>query len=164
VSGHEIGEAAFAMAPASEPINAAGMTIQFLVEAEESSGSVSVFRCDVPVGSRVPAPHSHDAFDETVYGLGGVTTFTVEGVPTKIGPGDVLHIPRGAVRGFAVGRDGDASILCIATPGLLGAAYFREMAGVIDAAAGGPPDREAIFAVMKRHGLTPARSPEATAA
>jgi hypothetical protein len=38
------------------------------------------------------------------------------------------------------------------------------MADVIDAAAGGPPDREAIFAVMQRHGLTPARSPEATAA
>jgi quercetin dioxygenase-like cupin family protein len=29
----------------------------------------------------MPAPHSHDAFDETVFGLDGVTTFTVGGEP-----------------------------------------------------------------------------------
>lgn len=141
---------------ASEPVNAAGMTIQFLVDADESNGSVAVFRCDLPVGSHNPAPHSHDAFDETVYGLSGVTTFTVDGVPTQVGPGDVVFIPRGAVHGFAVSGDEDASILCVSTPGRFGPAYFREMADVIDSAGDGPPDREAIFAVMKRHGLTPA--------
>jgi quercetin dioxygenase-like cupin family protein len=141
---------------ASEPVRVAGMTIQFLVEAEESNGSVSVFRCDLPLGSHVPVPHSHDAFDETAYGLSGVTTFTVDGVPTKVGPGDVLFIPRGAVHGFAVDGDEDASVLFVATPGLFGPAYFREMADVIDAAGDGPPDREAMMAVMKRHGLTPA--------
>jgi quercetin dioxygenase-like cupin family protein len=135
------------------------MTIQFLVESEESNGALSVFRCDLPVGSLVAAPHSHDAFDETVYGLSGVTTFTVDGVPNEIGPGDVVFIPRGAVHGFAVGGDEDASILCVATPGLFGPAYFREMGEVIEAAGGGPPDREAIFAVMRRHGLTPAPPP-----
>jgi quercetin dioxygenase-like cupin family protein len=144
---------------ASEPIHAAGMTIQFLVESEESSGAVSVFRCDLPVGARNPAPHSHDGFDETVYGLSGVTTFTVDGAPTKVGPGDALFIPRGAVHGFAVDGDEDASILCVATPGLFGPAYFVEMGEVIEAAGDGPPDREAIFAVMRRHGLTPAAPP-----
>src|SRR6266540_1590052 len=110
------------------------MTIQFLVDAEESNGSVSVFRCDLPVGARIPVPHSHDDFDETVYGLSGVTTFTVDGVPTKIGPGDALFVPRGMVHGFAVSGDADASILCVATPGLFGAGYFREMAEVMEAA------------------------------
>jgi quercetin dioxygenase-like cupin family protein len=143
----------------SEPILAAGMTIQFLVESEESNGSVSVFRCDLPVGLHIPAPHSHDGFDETVYGLSGVITFTVDGVPNKIGPGDVLFIPRGAVHGFAVGGHEDASILCVATPGLFGPSYFLEMGEVIEAAGDGPPDREAIFAVMRRHGLTPAVRP-----
>jgi quercetin dioxygenase-like cupin family protein len=144
------------VATTQEPINAGDMTIQFLVEAEESNGSVSVFRCDLPVGSRVPIAHSHDGFEETVYGVRGVTTFTVDGVTNEIGPGDILLIPRGAIHGFAVSGDEDASILCAATPGLLGADYFREMADVIDAAAGGPPDRQAAMAVMKRHGLTPA--------
>ena len=141
-------------ATAGEPIRAAGMTIQFLVEPEASDGSVSVFRCELPVGSRNAAPHRHDGFDETVYGLSGVTTFTVDGTPMPVGPGEALFIPRGALHGFAVG-DQDASILCVATPGLFGPAYFREMGEVLEAAGDGPPDREAIFAVMRRHGLTP---------
>jgi quercetin dioxygenase-like cupin family protein len=145
-----------ATATAGEPIQIGGMTIQFLVESEDSNGSVSVFRCDLPAGSQVPVPHSHDGFEETVYGLRGVTTWTVDGVPTDIGPGDAVCIPRGAVHGFTVSGDEDASILCVATPGLFGPDYFRDIAAVVDAAAGGPPDREAMMAVMKRHGLTPA--------
>ncbi len=48
-----------------------------------------------------------------------------------------------------------ATQLAVVTPGLLGPAYFRELAAVADAAQG-PPDLEAILAVMRRHGLTPA--------
>ena len=139
-----------------ESIELAGMTIQFLVEGEDSNGSVSVFRCDLPVGAHPALPHSHDGFEETVYGLSGVTTWSVDGSPNTVGPGDVLCIPRGAVHGFEVDGDEDASILCIATPGLFGPAYFTDIAGVLEAAAGGPPDRDALVAVMKRHGLTPA--------
>jgi quercetin dioxygenase-like cupin family protein len=144
------------MSQDKEPIEIAGMTIQFLVEAEDSGGSVSVFRCDLPVGSQPALPHSHDGFEETVYGLSGVTTWTVDGRPVPVGPGDAVCIPRGAVHGFAVTGDEDASVLCIASPGLFGPGYFRELAEVIEAAAGGPPDREAVMAVLKRHGLTPA--------
>jgi quercetin dioxygenase-like cupin family protein len=137
-----------------EPIAIAGMTIQFLVESEESNGSVSVFRCDMPSGARPAAPHSHDGFEETVYGLKGEITWTVDGEKTVIGPGEVVVVPRGAVHGFAVTSEEDASMLCIASPGLFGPAYFREMAEVLS--AGGPPDVPALMAVMKRHGLTPA--------
>ena len=139
---------------ASEPIQAAGMTIQFLVESEESNGALSVFRCDLPVGSRVPAPHSHDAFDETVYGLDGVTTFTVGGARTDLSPGEGLFIPRRVVHGFTNGGDADARFLAIISPGLLGSDYFRDVADVL--AGGGPPDPELIGEVMRRHGLTPA--------
>jgi quercetin dioxygenase-like cupin family protein len=144
------------MSRSKEAIELAGMTIQFLVEGEDSNGSVSVFRCDLPVGARPALPHSHDEFEETVYGLSGVTTWTVDGTANTVGAGDVLCIPRGAVHGFEVDGDEDASILCIATPGLFGPAYFSDIAGVLEAAAGGPPDRDALVAVMKRHGLTPA--------
>ena len=44
------------------------------------------------------------------------------------------------------------------TPGVLGPDYFNEIAAVLNAAAGGPPDRAAIGEVMRRHGLTPAIS------
>ena len=37
-----------------------------------------------------PAPHSHDDFDETVFELDGVTTFTVGGRRTDLNPGEAL--------------------------------------------------------------------------
>jgi hypothetical protein len=39
----------------------------------------------------------------------------------------------------------------------LGPAYFRDIAVVLTAAAGGPPDLAALGDVMGRHGLTPAQ-------
>jgi hypothetical protein len=42
------------------------------------------------------------------------------------------------------------------TPGILGPDYFREVAAILDAAAGGPPDFAALGEVMRRHGLTSA--------
>ena len=139
-----------------DPINLGGMTIQFLVESEDSSGSVSMFRCDMQAGANVPVPHSHDAFEETAYALEGETTFTVDGEDTVLRPGEALLIPRGAVHTFVVSGDEAASVLFAATPGVFGPSYFIEIGEVVKAAAGGPPDREALMAVMQRHGLTPA--------
>jgi hypothetical protein len=84
-------------------------------------------------------------------------TFTIEGTPTDIGPGEAVCIPRGAVHSFANSGEVDATALAIITPGILGADYFREVAAIVDAAAGGPPDLAAIGEVMRRHGLTPAQ-------
>ncbi len=83
-------------------------------------------------------------------------TWTIEGAPIDIGAGQALLIPRGAVHQFDNTGDVDARALAVVTPGILGPEYFREVAAVLDAAAGGPPDLAAIGAVMRRHGLTPA--------
>jgi Cupin domain len=85
-----------------------------------------------------------------------VLTWTVDGQRTDIGPGEVLCIPRGMVHRFDNPHDADAKVLAIVTPGILGPDYFRDVAAVIDAAAGGPPDLAALGTVMRRHGLTPA--------
>jgi len=138
-----------------ETIQVGAMAVRFLVEAPESGGSVSVFECYVPAAGRMPAPHSHDAFEETIYGLEGVTTFTIDGEPVSIGPGETVCIPRGAVHSFRVEHE-DASFLAIATPGVFGPEYFRELEGLVRAAAGGPPRPADVAAVMRRHGLTPA--------
>jgi quercetin dioxygenase-like cupin family protein len=137
-----------------EEIRVGPLAIRFLVEGEESGGSVAVFEFDVPAGTSLPAAHSHDAYEETVYGLEGVLTWTVEGVARNVGPGDTLCIPRGAVHQFDNPHEADATTLAIVTPGILGPDYFREVAAIIDAAAGGPPDYAALGEVMDRHGLT----------
>ena len=137
-----------------EEIRVGGLAIRFLIEARESAGSVAVFEFDVPANTKVAAGHSHDGYEETIYGLEGVLTWTIEGTPTDVGPGEALCIPRGAVHRFDNTRDIDAKALAIVTPGLLGPDYFREVAAILDAAAGGPPDFAALGEVMRRHGLT----------
>ncbi len=139
-----------------EEIRIGQLAIRFLVEGEDSGGSVAMFEFDVPVGAKVPVAHSHDAYEETLYGLEGTLTMTVEGTQTELGSGDVLVIPRGAVHRFDNTHDADARTLAIISPGILGPDYFRDIAAVVDAAAGGPPDLATIGAVMKHHGLTPA--------
>jgi quercetin dioxygenase-like cupin family protein len=136
----------------TELIEAPGMKIQFLIEGGETNDSVSIFRCDFEAGARSPMPHSHDGFDETVVGLGGEFTMVVGGAVHTLREGDVIHVPRGVVHGFGV--KGAASILAISTPGLFGSVYFREMADALN--GNGPPDRELLIAIQKRHGLTPA--------
>ena len=137
-----------------EEIRVGAMSIRFLVEGEQSGGSVAVFEFDVPAGTTLPAAHSHDGYEETIYGLEGVLTWTVEGNPTDVGPGETLCIPRGAVHQFDNPHDTDAKALAIVTPGILGPDYFREVAAILDAAAGGPPDYAALGEVMRRHGIT----------
>jgi quercetin dioxygenase-like cupin family protein len=139
-----------------EEIRVGEMTICFLVEGRQSAGSVAVFEFDVPAGAKVAAAHSHNGYEETIYGLEGVLTWTIEGTPTDVGPGEALFIPRGAVHHFDNTRDVDAKALAIVTPGILGPDFFREVAAILDAAAGGPPDLAALSVVMRRHGLTPA--------
>jgi quercetin dioxygenase-like cupin family protein len=138
-----------------EAITIGQLAIRFLLEGRESGGTVAMFEFDVPTGAKVPIAHSHDAYEETIYGLRGVLTLTVEGVATDVGPGEVLCIPRGAVHRFDNLSDEDATALAVVTPGILGPDYFRDVAAVV-AAAAGPPDPAAIGAVMLRHGLTPA--------
>ena len=139
-----------------EEIKVGQMAIRFVVEAEQSAGSVAVFEFDVPAGAKVPVAHSHDGYEETIYGLEGVLAWTLEGKQTELGPGEALFIPRGAVHHFDNTRDVDAKALAIVTPGILGPDFFREVAAILDAAAGGPPDLAAVAAMMRRHGLTPA--------
>jgi quercetin dioxygenase-like cupin family protein len=140
----------------TEEIRIGQLTIRFLLEGRASGGSVAVFEFDVPAGAKVPIAHSHDAYEETIYGLAGVLTWTVDGQRTEVGPGEVLCIPRGAVHRFDNLHGADTKMLAMVTPGILGPDYFREMAAVVDAAAGRPPDPAALAAVMRRHGLTPA--------
>ena len=137
-----------------DEIKVGTMAIRFLVEGEESGGSVAMFEFNVPAGMKVAAGHSHDGYEETIYGLEGVLTWTIEGTPIEVGPGDALLIPRGAVHQFDNTSEVDAKALAVVTPGVLRSDYFREVAAILDAAAGGPPDFAALGVVMRRHGLT----------
>ena len=137
-----------------EEIRVDPFVIRFLIEAEATAGTAALFEFDVPAGALMPPAHSHDRYEETIYGVRGTTTWTVDGVTTEVGPGEALCIPRGAVHRFENASTEDATALAVVTPGLLGPAYFREMGAIFN--ADGPPDIAAAHEVMRRHGLSPA--------
>jgi quercetin dioxygenase-like cupin family protein len=138
----------------NEIIRVGEIEVKFLLEAADTNGSVAMFEFTVPVGAKMPQPHSHKHYDETVYGVEGVITFTVEGKPMDIGRGESCFVPRGAVHGFNNLKETDAKALAIITPALLGRDFFKEAAAIVN--AGGPPDVETLKAVMAKHGLVPA--------
>ena len=138
----------------SDVIHVGSIQIRFRLEAAQTAGSLTMFEFLVPAGAHVPVPHSHEAFDETIYGLEGVTTWVLDGRQVRVGAGDVLFIPRGHVHHFANLDTEDARELSVISPGLLGPEYFREIAEVLH--RGAPPDVERIMEVMRRHGLRPA--------
>jgi len=143
--------------PSDETIRLGPLAVRFLITGEYASGSVAVFELEVPAAQRLAAPaHSHDHYEETIYGIEGVLTWTVDGKRIDVGAGQALCIPRGAIHRFDNNGRQDAKALCAITPAAIGPQYFREAAEVINAAAGGPPDRVKMAEVMRRHGLTAA--------
>ena len=143
--------------PAEETIAFGPLVVRFLITGDHSSGSIAAFELTVAAGDRLPAPaHSHDHYEETIYGIEGTLTWTVDGRAIDVAPGHALCIPRGAVHRFENRGGHDAKALCVITPAAIGPAYFREAFEVLRSAAGGPPDRAKLAEIMRRHGLTPA--------
>jgi quercetin dioxygenase-like cupin family protein len=146
--------------PSDETIRLGPLAVRFLITGERATGSVAIFELSVPSAQRLAAPaHSHDHYEETTYGLEGVSTWTVDGTPIDVGPGQALCIPRGAIHRFDNNGSQDVKALCVITPAAIGPQFFREAAEVMKAAAGGPPDHVKMAEIMRRHGLTPAPSP-----
>ncbi len=150
--------------PSEEAIQmgASGIGIRFLLTREDTNGTMSVFEVRVPAGQKLAAPaHKTDAYEEVLYGIEGVLTWTVDGTPIQVGPGQALCIPRGAVHRFDNFGSEDVKQLCLISPPIMGPAYFREAAEAIGAAAGGPPDRAKMAELFRRHGMTVAAPPPA---
>jgi quercetin dioxygenase-like cupin family protein len=147
---------ALAANPSDETLTFGPLVVRFLLTGDHSTGSVALFELTVRGGQRLPAPaHSHDHYEETIYGLDGVLTWTVDGKTIDVAAGQALCIPRGAVHRFDNLAGQDAKALCVITPAAIRPQYFCEAFEVLRAAAGGPPDRAKLAEIMRRHGLTP---------
>src|ERR1700712_468140 len=137
----------------TETIQIGPIVLRFLRSKHDTAGSLDMFEMDVAWEGRMPVPHYHRNWDETVYGLRGTLMFDVDGKPMRLDPGDTLFIPRGTVHGFENRSGTLATCLCVLTPGVLGPEYFREFGAVV---AAGKPDPEVLREIMLRHGLVPA--------
>src|ERR1700730_3317775 len=135
-----------------ETIKMGALTLNFLQSKDETGGSLDMFEMIVQPNARMPVPHYHESWDETVYVLSGTMTFRVDGKDTDIAPGQTVFIKRGIVHSFTNNSGAPATCLATLTPGVLGPGYFREIAATL---GGGAPDPAKMKEIMLRHGLIP---------
>jgi quercetin dioxygenase-like cupin family protein len=138
----------------SETIGIGGLELRFLQTKDETAGSLDAFEMIVQPNAGVPIAHYHESWDETIYGLMGVSTWRVDGQDIMLKPGQSIFIKRGIVHAFRNDTQEATTCLCILTPGVLGPGYFREIAALL---AEGAPDPVKMKAIMLRHGLVPAQ-------
>jgi quercetin dioxygenase-like cupin family protein len=140
-----------------EIIGVAGLSIRFLLSGTDTNGSVSIFEFTVPAGQKIPAPaHKNDAYEEVLYGIEGVVTWTIDGKTYEVGPGQAVCIPRGAAHRFDNFGDKNAKQLAVITPAIMEPAYFRETRELL-ADAGKtktPPDVAKMADIFRRNGMT----------
>ena len=135
-----------------ELINLGALQLKFLQSKETTGGSVDLFEMTLQPNARMPIPHYHESWDETIYGLSGVSTWRVDGKDIDLGAGDTVFIKRGVVHGFTNRSNAPASCLCMLSPGALGPQYFNEMSALLSSA----PDPAKMKETMLRYGLVPA--------
>ena len=129
------------------------LKLKFLQSKEETAGSIDMFEMTVQPNARMPVPHYHDRWDETINGLTGTTTWRVDGKDIDVTPGETVFIKRGVVHGFTNRTAEPATCLCTLSPGVLGPQYFKDIAGLL---ATGAPDPAKMKETMLRYGLIPA--------
>jgi quercetin dioxygenase-like cupin family protein len=92
-----------------EQIIIGGLQLNFLVDGQDTEGSLVMFEMLVLPNAKVPAPHFHVEVDETLYVLKGKLTMLYNTETRQLNPGDRLfalimglpmHIPK--LRAFFV--------------------------------------------------------------
>src|SRR4030081_1576020 len=136
-----------------EIIDLGSLKLKFLQSKDDTAGSVDMFEMTLQPNARMPIPHYHDSWDETIYGLIGTTTWRIDGKDIDLTPGETVFIKRGIVHGFTNRTAEPAMCLCTLSPGVLGPQYFKDMAALL---IGGAPDPAKMSATMLRYGLIPA--------
>jgi quercetin dioxygenase-like cupin family protein len=133
------------------------MSVTFLKTRHETGGAFDLFELTIPPFARVPVPHIHRKYDETIFGVDGTMTWTLNDKPNEIRRGTTLFIPRGTSH-FYANRSGKAArVLCLQTPGIMGPEYYFEIAAHFH---NDGPNVAGIASVMSRYGVVPVAQKE----
>jgi quercetin dioxygenase-like cupin family protein len=136
-----------------ETIRVGEMSVTFLKTRHETDGALDLFELTIPPFARIPLPHIHRKYDETIFGVDGTTTWTLHDKPTEVSRGITLIIPRGTPHSYVNRTHTTTRILCLQTPGVMGPEYYLEIAALYR--ANRHPDLAGIAAVMSRYGVVP---------
>ena len=136
-----------------ETIRVGEMSVTFLKTRHETGGVFDLFELIMPAFHRVPLPHIHRKYDETIFGVDGSMTWTLDGKPTEVRRGVTLFIPRGTPHSYANPTHTPGRVLCLQTPGVMGPEYYLEIAALYR--TNSHPDLAGIGAIMSRYGVVP---------
>lgn len=135
-------------------IAAGPMTFRVIEDGSHTSRTHAVIEFTV-TGQFSPPPHIHHQHEEVIYVLEGEMSILNRGKSVRLGPGAAFITPIGLPHTFGNAGNGPLRFLLTISPASH-LAYFETMAEVLQAAKG-PPDPQAIMAVMQRFGLEPIR-------
>ena len=114
----------------AETLELGASTAIFVATGSVTGGEFGLFRWEMEPHAGGARPHVHRTFSESFYVLtGGVRLYDGQGWIDAV-PGDFLHVPPGAVHGFANEADASASMLILFCPGAPREEYFRELAAL----------------------------------
>ena len=129
-----------------------GLGVQAMIESAQSGGTFALV--EHPIGPRVLAApmHTHEREDEYTFVLEGEVGVQVDEAVRVARPGDLVFKPRGVPHAFWNAGDAPARALEIISPAGF-ERYFAEIAPLLPPNHTGPPDEQALGAVMARYGL-----------
>jgi quercetin dioxygenase-like cupin family protein len=135
-----------------EMVSMGGLGVRFMAGGAETGGNFALV--EHPIEPRVLAApmHTHRHEDEYTYVLEGEIGVQVGDEVRIARPGDLVFKPRGVPHAFWNAGDAPARALEIISPAGF-ERYFAEIAPLLPPNHPGPPDEQALGAVMARYGL-----------
>jgi quercetin dioxygenase-like cupin family protein len=138
-------------AAAGREVRFQGFGTRYVVGAEQTSGAFALVEHDLAPRSLGAPMHTHEREDEISHVLAGRLGVQIGDEVLEAVPGDTVVKPRGVAHAFWNPGDEPVRFLELITPpGFEG--YFAELEPILGMP--GPPDLEALGAVMARYGLS----------
>lgn len=124
-----------------------GIRIEIQLGGEDTDGAFCLLVDEPPAGWSIPA-HRHRDEAETIHVVAGTFDVEVDGVRSRLGPGETVHVPRGTVHSSAnVGVEPGRRVVVFSPAGI--ERFFREAGAETPGAVGDPRDG---LASAVRHG------------
>lgn len=133
-------------------VSLGALGVAYKIAGGDTGGSFSVVEHPMEPGTLGALPHTHTNEDEYSFVLEGEVGVLIGDDEYRATPGTYILKPRGVMHTFWNPGPRPARILEIISPaGFEG--YFEEMAEVLSAAAGGPPDFAKMGEIAEKYGL-----------
>src|ERR687893_2388505 len=135
-----------------EMVQFGGLGVRFMIEGAQTGDSFALVEHPIEPRALAAPMHTHRNEDEYTYVLEGEIGVQVGEEVRVATPGDLVFKPRGIPHAFWTAGAEPARALEIISPAGF-ERYFAEISPLLHPNHQGPPDEQALGAVMARYGL-----------